>query len=358
MKVFVFGIWGFPWIGGGAEKHSEELYPRLVNLGHDVTILTRTLYFPSYLGVKFKKIPYLNRSWSEVMSHSILCSLYCLWKKPDVVHIHNMGACLLVPLLMVRGIKVILTIHSLNYLHKKWGHVARFVLNLCEGIGINFSHKIILVSKDLVKFLRDKYHRKMYLAFIPNGVNKAITVPPGLVLKKYDLEPKKYVLAIGRLTPEKEFPKLIQAFKSIKRPDFKLVIVGNSVHKTEYSKRLLLNRSVNIVFTGFQCGKDLHELFSNAGIFVSASSIEGFPLVILEALSYGLPVLASNIPPHREMKLPHGRYFDGVGELALKIDKLMEEGNTEEERENFKNILIEKYNWEAITKQVGVIYEG
>lgn len=357
MRVYVFGIRGFPWVGGGAEKHCEELYPRLVKMGYDVTVLTRKLKFYEFSGVKFKQLPYINNRFLETMSHSIVCSLYCLKHRPDKVHIHNMGACLLVPLLTLCGINTILTIHSLNYHHYKWGHFARFVLNFCENLGINFAEEVITVSNEVKNFLWAKYDRAIPIHYISNGVNEPKHIPPGLILKKYGLEPKKYVLAVGRLSPEKELDKLIQAYRSVPK-DYKLVIVGNSEHKSTYDKKLFLERDDNVKLTGFLCGKDLAELYSNAGLFVSASSSEGFPLVVLEALSYGLPILVSDIPAHREVKLPKKRYFavGNIKELSLKIDLLISEGIDAEEKKKYQEMMKLHYDWDAITRSTQQLY--
>ncbi|KKM77147.1 hypothetical protein LCGC14_1372970 [marine sediment metagenome] len=357
-KVFVFGIRGFPFIGGGAERHSEELYPRLVKLGYDVTVLTRRLMFPQYKGVKFIKLPYIDNPFLETMSHSILCSIYCIFKRPDIVHIHNIGAFLFVPLFSLLNIKTVVTIHSFNYQHKKWGHFSRFVLNFLENLGISFAHKKIVVADNSVDFLRKKYCRILFLTCIPNGVNEADHVPAGLTLRKYKLKQRKYILAIGRIVPEKGFDKLIEAYKKIEDSDYKLVIVGNDIQKLKYSANLVIKERFNdnVVFTGFLCGKELAELYSNAGLFVSASDNEGFPLVILEALSYGLPVLASKIPAHEEIELPSSKYFDNEKELIDKIVYFMKNGTSDEEKEVYKNILKERHNWDAIAKRTSELY--
>ena len=361
MKVFVFGIRGFPWVGGGAERHAEELYPRLVKLGYDITILTRRFKFSQWKGVKFIKIPYINNPYLETMSHSILCSLYCWRKKPDIVHIHNIGAFLLIPLMSFRGIKVVITIHSLNYQHPKWGHFARFILNLCEGIGISFSHRKIVVSREFVDFLRDKYKRFLLVNFIPNGVNEAEYIPSALTIRKYKLKQRKYILSVGRIASEKGTDKLIESFKKFKieyNNDYKLVVVGDDIYKTKFSRNLIVQEKDNddIKFTGFLCGKELAELYSNAGLFVSVSSHEGFPLSVLEALSYGLPIFVSKIPAHKNIKLPEERYFDNEKEFIEGMKTLLEKGITQKEKDKYKKILKDEYDWEAIAKKTSRIY--
>lgn len=346
----VFGIRGFPWIGGGAERHSEALYPLLVERGHDVTILTRQLTMETWKGVKFVKLPYINNQYFEALSHSILATIYCIRHRPDLVHIHNIASCPIAFLFPLFGIRNVLTIHSLNYLQPKWGKVARFVLNYCEMVGINFSEEIVSVSREIVKYLKAKYKRDIPISFIANGVAEPEFVKPNLLLKKIGVEPKKYILSVGRLSEEKGLENLIMAYKNIQKPDYKLVIVGGYTHNTLWVRNLMAQKGENIKFTGFICGKDLAELYTNAGLFVAPSPCEGFPLVMLEALSYGLPVLASDIFPHREMKLESKRYCncENIKEFSLKMDKLIGEGITEEEAEKYRTMLKGNYDWKAI----------
>lgn len=357
-RVFVFGIRGFPWIGGGAERHSEELYPRLVKKGYDITVLCRKYSFPVWKGIKFKKLPYINNRYLETMSHSIICSLYCLIKRPDIIHIHNMGACLLVPLLSFSGLKVVFSVHSLNYEHPKWGHFAKFVLNTLENLGISFSQRKIILSQNMLETIRSKFHRTVGLHFIPNGVNEAEFIPAGITLTKYHLKEKKYILAVGRLVPEKGFDKLVEAYKKIPTPDYKLVIIGNGEAFSKYKFELLTQKNDSIIFTGFLCGKELAELYTNAGLFVSTSTNEGFPLVVLEALSYGLPILLSPIPAHKEMKLSASKYYNTFEELPLRIEQTFKEGLTPQEKREYKKLLQEKYNWDAITEKTKDMYEN
>ena len=323
--------------------------------GYDVTVLTRKEYLNPYKGVKFIKLPYINDEKFETMSHSILCVLYCLFNKPNVVHVHNMGACLLLPLLRLRGIKVVLTIHSLNYTHKKWGKFAQFILHTCERIGVKSSNVVITVSKGLRSHLSHQYGNTK-IRFIPNGVAEPEFEPANIMMLKYNLEPKKYILAVGRLSPEKGFDRLIKAYNKLKDPKFKLVIAGDNEYPTRYRNNLLKKRSNNIEFTRYICSRELAELYCNAGLFVSSSINEGFPLVLLEALSYGLPVLVSDIPAHKEMLLPPYRYFNWSDNLGAKICYLLEKGIATHEAQKYDKLLKERYNWEAITKETSNMY--
>jgi glycosyltransferase involved in cell wall biosynthesis len=219
--------------------------------------------------------------------------------------------------------KVIITHHGPDYERAKWGRLAKKVLELGEKVGVLFSDKIIAISRGIQKLIRDKYEKDS--VFIPNGVSIPEVLPPGETLKKFGLEPRKYVFTACRFVPEKGLHDLIEAFRIIKNPPFKLVIAGDADHETEYSKRIkkLASQTKGVVLTGFLSGKPLQELFSNAGLFVLPSYYEGLPIALLEALSYKLPVLVTDIPPHREINLERYRYFKlgNLKELASLMAK-------------------------------------
>ena len=145
MKVYVFGTRGFPGVQGGVEKHCEYLY---MNFPKDiqVTVFRRKSYIHqnvTYSNIRFIDLPSTKIKGIEALVHSFLCSLVCIIKRPDIVHIHNIGPGFFVPLLRLFNLKVVLTYHSANYEHKKWGWLAKHFLKLSEKIALIFSNKII-----------------------------------------------------------------------------------------------------------------------------------------------------------------------------------------------------------------------
>jgi len=128
-------------------------------------------------------------------------------------------------------------------------------------------------------------------------------------LVRNGIEPGNYLLSVGRLTPEKGFEYLIMAAQQ--SDDItQVVIAGASDHDSDYADHLKrLDAKHKVVFTGFTSGEDLRQLYSHAKLYVLPSLTEGFPLVLLEAMSYGLPVAASDIPATHLIELPAARYF-------------------------------------------------
>lgn len=356
MKVLVIGARGFPGIQGGVEKHCEELYPALVKQGCDVTVFARAPYFlkekrvEAWKGVKFKYIWCPRKKAIEAAVHTFLGIIRARKLFPDVVHIHAIGPSLFAPLAKLLKMKVVMTHHGPDYERSNWGRTAKFVLRLGERAGVLYSDNVIAISGGIQALIKEKYNKNAVL--IPNGVNIPLLVPPGEELKRRGLEPKGYIFTACRFVPEKGLHDLIEAYKSINTPSFKLVIAGDADHETGYSRRIkkLAAGTEGIILTGFVSGDRLGELFTNAGLFVLPSYYEGLPIALLEALSYSLPVLVSDIPQHREIPLRGFRYFrlGNIKNLSEAIVDAFTRGISVEEKESLVSLIKDAYNWDSI----------
>ena len=300
LRVAVLGLRGFPDIQGGIEKHCQELYPRLVRRKFDITVLVRKGYSPinpyQYEGVKLIPLWAPRMKSFETICHTALGILWLAKhrKDYDILHIHAIGPSLLAYIAKQLGFLLVITHHGPDYERQKWGIFAKKVLQLGERIGAQHADFIIVVSQQIKKLLYEKY--TSCPVFIPNGVNIPERIPAGQTLSRFDLEPKRYILAVGRLVPEKGFRDLIEAYAGLST-DWKLAIVGSADHNYSYTNSLIkkANKISGVVMAGFQKGKALAELYSNAGLFVLPSYHEGLPIVALEAISYNLPLILSDI---------------------------------------------------------------
>ncbi len=322
MNVSVIGTRGFPLIEGGVEKHCEALYPLLRN-DIEITVYRRKPYVNNgykYDNIKFIDLPSTQIKGFETVFHSLLATLHALINKPDVVHYHNIGPAMFSPLLKIRRIPVVLTYHSPNYEHKKWGFFAKTLLKTSEKIAINFSDKIIFVNK----FQMQKYSAEIQKksVYIPNGIKEPVFSENHNYLDDIGVKRGKYVLSVGRITPEKGFDILIKAFRKSAPKGYKLVIAGGVEFENGYMKELKeLSKDIPVIFTGYVHGDDLAQLYTNAALYVLASRNEGFPLVLLEAMSYGLDVIVSDIPASHLIRLESEDYFP-CGEEDCLSEKL------------------------------------
>jgi len=366
IKIFVIGTRGFPGVTGGVEKHCERLYPRLVRRGIDVTVFTRSPYLASprlrsWRGVKFIHLPVPKSKHLEAIIHTFIGVLIARWHSPDILHFHAVGPSLLVPLAKFLGLKTVVTDHGPDYLRKKWGKRSSRIIRLGEAMAVRYADGLIVISAGIKELIEKQYGRRD-LSLIPNGVNPTSPAPPGETLRRYRLEPGGYVMAACRFVPEKGLRDLIAAYQSLVDPVFKLVLAGGADHENECSRavRASARRDGRIVLPGFLSGLPLAELFSNAGLFVLPSYYEGLPIALLEALGYGLPVLASDIPPNREVPLPEYRYFPAgdITRLAEKTAELFRRGISDEEKKSQRDFLERFYNWDRIAEATGQIFEN
>ena len=366
MKIIVLGTRGFPNVQGGVETHCENLYPFLVKQGCDVTVITRRPYvdpgITSYRDVHLVPLDCPQNKFLEALIHSFKGVLLARKMGCDILHIHAIGPSLFVPMARLLGLRVVMTHHGPDYERKKWNGLAKMVLMMGEWKGCVFANEIIAISKTIADHIKKHYWRTANQ--IPNGVVISERIGTEGALKQFGLEKGKYILSVGRFVPEKGFHDLMDAYRlmaSSNSVEFKLVIVGDADHADEYSKKLKerANQVNGIVLTGRLTGMPLKELYTHAGLFVLPSYYEGLPIVLLEALSYGLSCVVSDIPSNREIELDNGRYFTpgDVDALAKNIVKFLGQPLNAEEKGLQIRMISGKYNWEKIAGETFKVYQ-
>lgn len=366
IKIFVLGTRGFPDVPGGVEKHCEQLYPRLASLGCDITVITRAPYisrerrWARWRGVKFIHLWAIKNKYLEAIIHTFMGIFIARFYSPDILHFHAIGPSVLAPLARALGLKVVVTDHGPDYLRQKWGRFAKFFLQTSESIAVRCADQLIVISTGIKEMIEEKYSRND-LRLIPNGVTVPEIIPPGDTLERFGLKPGKYLLAACRFVPEKGLLDLIAAYQRLKNPEFMLVLAGSSDHENKTNRAIKAAAVLDprIILPGFLSGRPLGELFSNAGLFVLPSYHEGLPIALLEAMSYQLPVLVSDIPPNKEVPLPEFRYFP-VGDVETLSERMLELfrlGISADEKERQIKLLDSNYNWDRVAQRTFSIYE-
>jgi glycosyltransferase involved in cell wall biosynthesis len=369
MKIAVLGIRGFPNVQGGVEVHCQNLYPHLVEKGCQVIVFTRRPYvnlaITNYKGIQLIPLACPKSKFLEAFAHTFLGVFTAKKINPNIMHIHAIGPSIMVLLMRILGFKVIMTHHGPDYQRKKWNKFAKIILRLGEKIGVKYACQIITISKSIANDIKDKYKREAFV--IPNGVIIPQILKTQEALKAYGLEKGKYILAVGRFVPEKGFHDLIEAFvrlqgevRRAKAEEWKLAIVGEADHEDRYSREFKKKATENpdVVLTGRLTGQPLAELYSHAGLFVLPSYYEGLPIVLLEAMSYGLSCIVSDIPANREVSLPEDRFFKtgNVQQLAEKIIEFISKPLSVEEKTRQVSLISEKYDWGRIAQQTLEVY--
>lgn len=377
MRIVVTGTRGIPGIQGGVETHCEELYPRIAALGHEVTVIRRSCYLTprmreeakaarkagrplTYKGVRLIDVYAPRLKSIEAALHTFLAVLRARRLRPDVLHIHAIGPSLMVPLARLLGMKVVTTNHGPDYDRGKWGSLAKKVLRLGEKWGARRSNEVIVISQVIADILADKYSRRdTHLIF--NGVPAPRRATASDYTESLGLESGKYALALGRFVPEKNFHLLVEAWRTSSLParGIRLCIAGDADHEDDYSRSLKKQAAdARAVLTGFIRGEQLRQVMSHSRLFILPSSHEGLPISLLEAMSYGLDTLVSDIPANRLAQLLPSDFFhldmtDTHTDLARLRDAL--EAKTRQEPP-LRNYDLTPYNWDHIAQQTLGVY--
>lgn len=355
---------------GGIEIVVEELSTRMVNLGYDVTCYNRsghhisgkqfdTQSLKEYKGIKLKNVLTINAKGLAAMTSSFFGAIAIVFSKCDVVHFHAEGPCAMLWIPKLFGKRCIATIHGLDHQRAKWGKFASSYIMLGEKCAVKYADEIIVLSNGVQQYFKDTYSRNTI--FIPNGVNKPQIKQADLIQHKYGLKKDSYILYLGRIVPEKGLRYLIQAFKQVET-DKKLIIAGGSSDTDEFMLELksMAQNDERIIFTGFVQGQTLEELYSNAYIYTLPSDLEGMPLSLLEAMSYGNCCLVSNISECTEVVQDKAVVFEKSSVLDLK-DKLQNLCNdvdlTNTYKKNASKYICNKYNWNDVVKRTLELYQ-
>ena len=361
-SIMMLGSRGINGPQGGVETHIEALAPLLVDRGWDINVLARKPYMAQgkrmWNGVEIEPVWAPRQRSLEAVVHTAMGVALASVRRPDVVHIHAIGPALMTPGARATGLRTVVTHHGYDYDRDKWGGLARTMLRMGERLGMTWSNKAIAVSDNIAKDMTSRYGRPV--VFLPNGVTMPTGSPDEAVLETHALEPRRYVLNVSRIVPEKRQLDLIAAYAKLGEPDFKLVLVGGVDHPDPYelAVREAAAATPGVVMTGFQRGAVLASLFAQAGLFVLPSSHEGMPIALLEALSYGLPVMASDIPANLALAMAPERYFPLGNQRALAdaMQHRMAHQPTEAERATQMEMVRERFGWDHVADSMSRLY--
>jgi glycosyltransferase involved in cell wall biosynthesis len=305
LRIAMIGTRGVPATFGGIERHVEELGARLAARGHLVTVFCRSNYsradLGSHRGMRLASLPTVGTKHLDAIVHSAVSTVAAMAASYDVLHYHAIGPGMVavLPRYLSRA-RVVLTVHGRDDERGKWGRGAKAVLGAAGWLSARVPDATIVVGRHLERWYREVHGRRT--VYVPNGVHAARPRPPGATLQRLGLEPGRYLLFVGRLVPEKAPDLLLAVFRRLPGNQ-RLVLAGDTSFTDRFTSqvRQLAAADPRVVLPGYVYGAELAELYSNAAAFVLPSLLEGLPLTLLEAASYGLPVVASAIPPHLEV---------------------------------------------------------
>lgn len=351
MRIAVTGTRGFPGVQGGVETHCMEVYPRLAALGCDISVYCRRPFTgphapASHGGVILRHLPSPTSKHTEAIVHTLLSVIHARRNGAQLIHIHACGPALMVPLARLLGMKTVVTLHGEDYRRAKWGFAARLALRLGEWCAGRMSHALIVLSDTAARQIKPRFP-KANIFVIPNGIPSppAATPPPPR---------ERMILAVGRLTPEKGFHHLIEAWQKWPLPDYKLVIAGGADRKDAYSAELMHRAAASgIIMPGTISHAELAGLYSRAALFVMPSLLEGLPIALLEAMSFGVDVAVSDIPSCHLPQLSPDDYFPpgSPHAIAMAIRNKIETGSRERVYD------LSAYDWNRIAARTKEVYD-
>lgn len=368
---------------GGVEIVVEELATRMAALGHDVTVYNRKGSHVAgigneqkeygknydYKGVRVKTAFTLPQKSLNAIVYSFFATMKACFSGADVIHFHAEGPCAMIPLARLFHKKCVATIHGLDWQRAKWGGFATGFLLFGEKMAAKYADQVIVLSEGVKQYFADTYGRQTVL--IPNGINRPQMKNAKIIKKKYGLEGQDYLLFLARLVPEKGVHTLLAAYEK-SEVTIPLVIAGGSSHSGEYCQKIeKMAEKINagglqkVIMTGFVQGEELEELYSNASLYILPSEIEGMPLSLLEAMSYGNLCLTSDIPENTDVTQEYGVSFatgsvdalsEKIVELCTNMAVLRKEEKYKSER--IRQYILARYNWDAVVTQTLACYTG
>ena len=367
LNIAMFGHKRIPSREGGIEVVVAELSTRMAAMGHNVTCLNRSGHHVSgsefdesdlteYNGVRLKKVWTLDKKGLAAMSASVSAAFKTAFGKYDVVHIHAEGPAFMCWLPKLFGKRVIVTIHGLDWARAKWGKFASWYIRKGERNATRHADEIIVLSKGVQDYFRNTYGRET--VFIPNGVSRPGVVEADEIERRWGLKKDSYVLFLGRLVPEKGIHYLLEAWKGVFTGK-KLVIAGGSSDTSDYTARLRKLAGDNVIFTGFQQGRVLEELYSNAYVYVLPSDLEGMPLTLLEAMSYGNCCLVSSIEECTQVVGDHGVVFEkgNIEDLKKKLQGLLDRPEVVQGyKDAASDYICTEYSWDDVAEKTLELY--
>ena len=370
MKIAMIGHKRIPSREGGVEIVVEELASKMVAEGHEVYAYNRAGHHVSgaendahvgkmYKGIHIITIPTSEKKSLNATIYSILATLHAVFHHYDVIHYHASGSCAMLWLPHLLGIHTVATIHGIDSQRAKWGGFATRYLEFGEKCAAKYADELIVLSEGNKQFFKEKYGREATL--IPNGIGKPEILEAQEITDKFGLHKDEYILFLARIVPEKGLHYLIKAYKQI-HTDKKLVIVGGTSHSNDYVSKIkrAAREDDRIMLLGFQQGKVLEELYSNAYLYVLPSDVEGMPISLLEAMSYGNCCLVSDINETAGVVADKGITFKkgDVDDLKEKLTQLLDDKNeVHSYKEQAADYVLSKYNWDDVVARTINLYK-
>lgn len=358
LRVAFIGGRGLGSAYSGIERYYEEIGSRLAAGGIEMIAYCRPRFAPAgrtWRGIVVRRVPTIRSKHLETFVHTVLSTADVCLRRVDLVQFHALGSSPFAWVPRLFGKRTIVSVRGLDWQRAKWGALARFYLRFCETTSMVCPNATAVVSRTLRDHFQARFGRPV--RYIPNGVAR-IERAPASEIARFGLEPGRYFLYAGRLSPEKGLHVAIEAHRTIE--GVTLALAGGSSYSEGYMRELRDQGRDRVVFTGFLTGPLLREIYSNALAFLLPSRMEGLSVALLEAMAYGLPVIASDIPENRELVDECGGYLfrlDDVEDLRRAMRMVAADPATAAETgRTARDRVRARFDWDHIAAETAAFY--
>lgn len=362
-RIAYIGIKGLP-ANAGADRVVEAIVQGMDKRHRQVAVYCDRREVPKGTrlpNIELIRIPTLPGKHLQATSLFLISALHALALGDyDLIHVHNVEACFVLPLLRTRY-KVVATSHGRAHARDKWGKIAKMLITLTEYSYIYFSNFRTSVAQPLASYYEDRYHKLVH--YLPNGVPNDIRIDgqgAAEILAKHGLEAGSYVMfAAGRIIPTKGCHFLLEALEGLDS-DVSCLIVGDATHVPAYEKRLHRLAGDRVRFCSFISSKDLlFGLIRQARIFVFPSTYEAMSMMLLEVASVGTPIICSDIPENTSVLSNNAIFFTSgdVKDLQANLKLGLENPNRMKKlATGARNWVSEYYRWDDIVMEYERLY--
>ncbi len=359
LKIAIMGFRGIPACYGGFETFIEELAPRLVKKGHNVTVYGRSNIIDYkkeyYKGVRIVLLPTISHKYLDTVFHTFLCVVHSLFRKYDVVFILNAANSIFSILPRLAGKKVAVNVDGIERRRKKWGRIGKRWYSFGEFFSVIFPNVTVSDAGIIQEYYRKKYNKNSVM--IPYGAYTE-NISSKEILKKFGLEENEYFLYVSRLEPENNAHIVIEAFENV-LTEKKLIIVGGAPYADEYIHLLKKTKDPRIIFTGFIFGKAYRELQSHAYCYVHATEVGGTHPALIEAMGFGNCTLVNDTPENVEVLDGTGIIYkkNSVQDLKERMQSLVDHPHVIEQfGEKAKRRIEKSYSWDTVADEYDKLF--
>jgi glycosyltransferase involved in cell wall biosynthesis len=354
MRIAILGTRGIPASYGGFETFAEHLATRLVARGHKVTVYCRAHYVSprqlEFHGVSLQVLPTIRHKYFDTVIHAFLSAVHAVPERFDAALICNAANAPFAPILRLTGTPVAINVDGLEHKRKKWGWLGRRYYRLAEYLSTLLPNEMVTDAQVIQNYYLAEHNAASTMIAYGSEVERR---PDRTLVRKWRVEPNRYVLYVSRLEPENNAQLVIEAFKRV-RTAYRLLIVGDAPYAEQYINDLKARAKGDkrIVFTGFVFGQDYRALQQNAYCYVHATEVGGTHPALVEAMGYGNCVLTLATPENIEVVGDAGIPYADEFDLSEKLQRVLRDGSLVQAFRNRAQLRVQKqYDWEHVVDQ-------